>query len=165
MTNGRRIYVDIDDVLSRTIESLIDLLDETHGRRVAVEDVRFFDLEKSFDLSVEQIAAFMDRAHAGSHGTDGTPLPEHGHEKSGKGAQCCALPGKRQGIGNGPPEKFRGEKIRSQEALCHTHQFLTGRGASDAQIGKCERKQAGQCQGAAGATPAAGGGVKRRAHW
>jgi len=64
VATGRRIYVDIDDVLSRTIESLIDLLDETHGRRVAVEDVRFFDLEKSFDLSVDQIAAFMDRAHA-----------------------------------------------------------------------------------------------------
>ncbi len=58
-----RIYVDIDDVLARTIESLIDLLDETHGRRVAVEEVRHFDLEKSFALDDEEILAFMDRAH------------------------------------------------------------------------------------------------------
>ena len=58
-----RIYVDIDDVLARTIESLIDLLDETHGRRVEVEAVRHFDLEKSFALSDEEILAFMARAH------------------------------------------------------------------------------------------------------
>ncbi|MEM9174884.1 MAG: hypothetical protein AAGC67_06590 [Myxococcota bacterium] len=58
-----KIYVDIDDVLARTIESLIDLLDETHGRRVDVEAVRHFDLEKSFDLSDDEIFAFMERAH------------------------------------------------------------------------------------------------------
>jgi len=58
-----RIYVDIDDVLARTIESLIDLLDETHGRRVEVDEVRHFDLEKSFALSDEEILAFMARAH------------------------------------------------------------------------------------------------------
>ena len=58
-----RIYVDIDDVLARTIESLIDLLDETHGRRVEVDEVRHFDLEKSFELSDEEILAFMARAH------------------------------------------------------------------------------------------------------
>ena len=59
-----RVYVDIDDVLARTIESLIDLLHETHGRRVEVEAVRHFDLEKSFDLSDAEIFAFMERAHA-----------------------------------------------------------------------------------------------------
>lgn len=59
----RRIYVDIDDVLSATIESLIDLLEVTHARRVAVEDVRHFDLEKSFGLDGEQIHHFMEQAH------------------------------------------------------------------------------------------------------
>ena len=58
-----RIYVDIDDVLARTIESLIDLLDETHGRRVEVEEVLHFDLEKSFALDEAEIRAFMARAH------------------------------------------------------------------------------------------------------
>jgi uncharacterized HAD superfamily protein len=62
--SGRRIYVDIDDVLSATIECLIDLLEATHERRVAVEDVHHFDLEKSFGLAEHEIAAFMDRAHA-----------------------------------------------------------------------------------------------------
>jgi hypothetical protein len=59
-----RIYVDIDDVLSRTIERLIDLLEEMHARRVEVEEVRHFDLEKSFSLDGAEIQAFMDRAHS-----------------------------------------------------------------------------------------------------
>ena len=61
---GRRIYVDIDDVLSETIECLIDLLEETHSRRIAVEDVQHFHLERSFGLDEEEIRDFMDRAHA-----------------------------------------------------------------------------------------------------
>lgn len=59
----RSVYVDIDDVLAETIESLIDLLDAMHGRRVAVDDVAYFDLERSFDLDEEEIADLMDRAH------------------------------------------------------------------------------------------------------
>lgn len=61
---SRRVYVDIDDVLAHTIERLVELLDETHGRRVDVEDVRFFNLERSFDLDPQEIRAFMDRAHS-----------------------------------------------------------------------------------------------------
>lgn len=61
---SRRIYVDIDDVLSRTIESLIDLLEETHDRRVDIDQVRWFDLGKSFGLAQPEIRAFMDRAHS-----------------------------------------------------------------------------------------------------
>ena len=60
----RRVYVDIDDVLSQTIESLIELLDELHDRRVEVSDVLHFDLGRSFGLSVEQTIEFMDHAHA-----------------------------------------------------------------------------------------------------
>lgn len=60
---GRRIYVDIDDVLSRTIESLIDLLERHHDRRVHVDHVLHFDLEKSFSLEPQQIIELMDHAH------------------------------------------------------------------------------------------------------
>lgn len=59
----RRIYVDIDDVVSATIERLIDLLEHLHERRVEVHEVEHFDLEKSFGLDADEIAAFMDRAH------------------------------------------------------------------------------------------------------
>lgn len=60
----RRIYVDIDDVLSRTVESLIDLLERLHDRRVAVEDCRDFDLGRSFALDEQALGRFMDHVHA-----------------------------------------------------------------------------------------------------
>jgi len=62
--SDRRIYVDIDDVLSRTVESLIDLLERLHDRRVAVDDCRDFDLGRSFALDDEALGRFMDHAHA-----------------------------------------------------------------------------------------------------
>ena len=60
---SRNIYVDIDDVLGRTVESLIDLLEAMHDRRVEIEAVRHFDLERSFGLDESEIRAFMTRAH------------------------------------------------------------------------------------------------------
>ncbi len=62
-TRAKRIYVDVDDVLSETIERLIELLEETHGRRVAREDVRQFHLEHPFGLDESEIRRFMARAH------------------------------------------------------------------------------------------------------
>lgn len=59
---SRSIYVDIDDVLSQTIESLIDLLEHLHDRRVDVDEVLHFDLEKSFGLDVGELAHLMDHA-------------------------------------------------------------------------------------------------------
>jgi uncharacterized HAD superfamily protein len=61
--SGRRIYVDIDDVLAETIECLLDLLEEMHDRRVVLSDVEHFDLTKSFGLDQEGIDRFMTRAH------------------------------------------------------------------------------------------------------
>ncbi len=61
--SGRRIYVDIDDVLGETIERLLDLFEQLHGRRVVLSDVEHFDLTKSFGLDQEGIDRFMDRAH------------------------------------------------------------------------------------------------------
>lgn len=60
----RRVYVDIDDVLSETIERLVDLLEELYGRRVDPGRVEHFDLAASFGLDREQIESFMDHAHA-----------------------------------------------------------------------------------------------------
>ena len=59
----RAIYVDIDDVLAATIERLVDLLDELHDRRVEIEHVRDFDLERPFGLDEEGIRRFMDVVH------------------------------------------------------------------------------------------------------
>ena len=59
----RRIYVDIDDVLSATIERLVDLLHELHDRRVEIEHVHDFDLARPFGLDAEGIRQFMHVAH------------------------------------------------------------------------------------------------------
>jgi uncharacterized HAD superfamily protein len=59
----RSIYVDIDDVLAETIERLVDLLELVHERRVDLDAVEHFDLEKSFGLDAAQLDAFMERAH------------------------------------------------------------------------------------------------------
>jgi len=59
----RPIYVDIDDVLSATIERLVDLLHELHDRRVEIEHVRDFDLARPFGFDAEGIRRFMDVAH------------------------------------------------------------------------------------------------------
>lgn len=64
MGERRRIYVDLDDVLSLTIGPLAALLERPHGRRVAVEEVVHFDLGRSFGLSPAELDAFMRQAHA-----------------------------------------------------------------------------------------------------
>ncbi len=59
----RRIYVDIDDVLSRTVEHLIDLLEHLHDRRVELDACQHFDLARSFSLAEHEIREFMAHAH------------------------------------------------------------------------------------------------------
>jgi uncharacterized HAD superfamily protein len=60
---SRPIYVDLDDVLSETIEPLIALLDEHFGRSVSLEQVRDFDLTRSFGLEPEELDELLQRAH------------------------------------------------------------------------------------------------------
>ncbi len=61
--SGRRIYVDIDDVLSETIVRLVELLEHLHDRRIDPNGVEHFDLSKSFGLGDDELDAFMERAH------------------------------------------------------------------------------------------------------
>jgi uncharacterized HAD superfamily protein len=59
----RRIYVDIDDVLSETIERLVDLFEQMHDRRIDADAVEHFDLSRSFGLEPDELESFMDRVH------------------------------------------------------------------------------------------------------
>jgi uncharacterized HAD superfamily protein len=61
--SGRRIYVDIDDVLAETIVRLVELLEHLHDRRVDPDGVEHFDLSKSFGLDADEIESFMERVH------------------------------------------------------------------------------------------------------
>lgn len=63
---NRRIYIDIDDCLSQTFATLIDLFAEVHGRRVAYEQATEFDLGKVFGLGPEQLDQFFELVHQDS---------------------------------------------------------------------------------------------------
>jgi uncharacterized HAD superfamily protein len=53
----------------------LKLLEKEYDRRVAYEDVKVFDLSKSFGMSYEEIEDFMVRAHEPDVLASFTPLP------------------------------------------------------------------------------------------
>ena len=57
------IYVDFDDVLCETARGLIDLLETEHGKRVAYEEIHWFELDRSFGLTAEELRGFFQAAH------------------------------------------------------------------------------------------------------
>ena len=63
MSEGRAIYVDLDDVLGETARMFLELLAEDWGREVRFETITDFDLSVSFALSQEELGRFMDLAH------------------------------------------------------------------------------------------------------
>lgn len=58
-----KIYVDFDDCLCETARSFSELAAEMFGKKVPYEKIRYFDLDKSFDLNDEQFEQFMIRGH------------------------------------------------------------------------------------------------------
>ena len=60
---ARRIYVDLDDVLSETGQAFIEVLARHFDRRVSFDEIHDFDLGRSFDLSPAELDEFMELAH------------------------------------------------------------------------------------------------------
>ena len=58
-----RVYVDFDDVLCETARELTNVLSREFGRTVAFEDIRHFDLSRSFGLTPQELSRFMDSVH------------------------------------------------------------------------------------------------------
>ena len=58
-----KIYVDFDDCLCETARSFSKLAKEMFGKNVPYEDIRYFELDRSFDLNDEQYEQFMIRGH------------------------------------------------------------------------------------------------------
>jgi len=58
-----RIYVDFDDVVCETARALCGLARALFGVCVRYEDIRWFDLRRSFDLDAGQYERLMERAH------------------------------------------------------------------------------------------------------
>jgi uncharacterized HAD superfamily protein len=61
--NAPGIYVDLDDVLARTVEELVGLVSRQLGRPVSVEEWTHFDPARAFGLEAPQLAALMVEAH------------------------------------------------------------------------------------------------------
>lgn len=72
---GRRIYVDMDDVLCETARGFLALLSSEYGKTVAFEEITSFDLSRSFSMSRSEIDEFMERAHRDSLLADLEPIP------------------------------------------------------------------------------------------
>ena len=58
-----KIYVDYDDCLCETARRFSQLVDELFGVGVPYENIRYFDLQKSFSLSEEQYEYMMIEGH------------------------------------------------------------------------------------------------------
>ena len=58
-----KIYVDYDDCLCETARSFSKIALEMFGINVPYEKIRFFDLDKTFDLHGEQFDMLMKRGH------------------------------------------------------------------------------------------------------
>jgi uncharacterized protein len=63
MVAPHRIYVDLDDVLCQTALGLTEILEREFGKRVAVEDIRHFNLAQSFRISEDEVNRLIDIAH------------------------------------------------------------------------------------------------------
>jgi len=75
MTVNNSIYVDMDDVICETCRGFLKLLQREFNRSVAYEDVKVFDLSKSFSMSADEIETFMVRAHQPDVLAGFSPLP------------------------------------------------------------------------------------------
>lgn len=58
-----KIYVDFDDCLCETARAFSDIAAQMFKKNVPYEKIRFFDLDRSFDLDNEQFERLMIRGH------------------------------------------------------------------------------------------------------
>ena len=58
-----KIYVDFDDCICETARNFSDLAVEMFDIHVPYEEMRYFELDKVFNLSGDQFDQFMIRGH------------------------------------------------------------------------------------------------------
>jgi uncharacterized HAD superfamily protein len=59
----KRIYVDLDDVISRTTDTYSAVVEQEFGRQVRFEELTCFDLKVSFKLTDREYRQFFERIH------------------------------------------------------------------------------------------------------
>jgi uncharacterized HAD superfamily protein len=62
--NRRDIYVDFDDVLCETAQSLLKILKHEFGKQITYDEVISFDLATSFKLTSREVKKLLDIAHS-----------------------------------------------------------------------------------------------------
>lgn len=60
---AKTIYVDVDDVVSRTTETYPDVVAQEFGKTVSFEDLTGFDLKHCFQLTDNEFQYFFDLVH------------------------------------------------------------------------------------------------------
>jgi len=58
-----KIYVDFDDCLCETARYFSELVNELFSKKIPYENIRYFDLQKSFSLTEEQFEYLMIEGH------------------------------------------------------------------------------------------------------
>ena len=58
-----RLYVDYDDCLCETARAFTDIAERLFGKHIPYENVRFFDLRESFDLTEDEYDRLMFEGH------------------------------------------------------------------------------------------------------
>lgn len=58
-----KIYVDFDDCICETARAFSDIVEDMFGKKIPYEDIRYFELERSFSLSSEQYVQLMTWGH------------------------------------------------------------------------------------------------------
>jgi uncharacterized HAD superfamily protein len=59
----KRIYIDMDDVVSRTTDTYGAIIEQEFGKRVLFEEILTFDLRVSFGLTENEFHYFFDLIH------------------------------------------------------------------------------------------------------
>ena len=62
-TAVKQIYVDVDDVIAKTIEMYIETVGQEFGKQVPLERITTFDLRVSFELTDEEFRHLFALAH------------------------------------------------------------------------------------------------------
>lgn len=62
-SGGKRIYVDMDDVISKTTNTYAAIVAREFGKQARFEDLVSFDLKKSFGLTDTEFCCFFDLVH------------------------------------------------------------------------------------------------------
>lgn len=63
----KKIYVDVDDVVSKTTETYTRVIEQEFGRRVSFDALTTFDLMASFQLTDNEFHYFFDLVHQPDH--------------------------------------------------------------------------------------------------